>query len=96
MADKVFVVAAYVSSDDPLLRIRTFVPLPAEYATLDEAAAAAEKDYRAGETPEADVSFVVYRSAGGDAVVEVSRGGPFRTGGFYKIALVEAGATGGE
>ena len=96
MADKVYVVAAYVSSDDPLLRIRTFLPLPAEYATLDEAVAAAEKDYRAGETPEADVSFVAYRSAGGDAVVEVSRGGPFRTGGFYKIALVEAGTTGGE
>ncbi|HUR55432.1 MAG TPA: hypothetical protein VMZ71_14960 [Gemmataceae bacterium] len=91
MADKVYVVGAYVSSDDPLLRIRTFVPLPANFATLGEAVAAAEQDYRTGETPEADASFVVYRSDGGDAVVEVSRGGPFRTGGFYKIALVEAG-----
>ena len=91
MADKVYVVGAYVSSDDPLLRIRTFVPLPANFATLGEAVAAAERDYRTGENPEADVAFVVYRSDGGDAVVEVSRGGPFRTGGFYKIALVEAG-----
>ena len=91
MADKVYVVGAYVSSEDPALRVRAFVPLPAEYRTLDEAVAAAERDYRASDARAGDVAFVVYRAAGGDAVVEVSRGGPFRTAGFYKVALVEAG-----
>lgn len=94
MADRVYVVGAYVSNDDPLLRVRTFVPLPAEYRTLDEAVAAAERDYRVNDTPTADVAFVVYRSAAGDAVVEVSRGGPFQTAGFYKVAVVETGEAG--
>jgi hypothetical protein len=88
MADKVYVVGAYVSNDDPLLRVRAFVPLPDEYPTLAGAVAAAEQDYRQNDTPGADVSFVVYRADSGDAVVEVSRGGPFRTAGFYKVALV--------
>ncbi|QJW99633.1 hypothetical protein FTUN_7251 [Frigoriglobus tundricola] len=35
---------------------------------------------------------MVYNSAGGDAVVEVSRGGPFETAGFYKVAAIEADA----
>lgn len=91
MAEMVYVVGAYVSNDDPLLRVRAFVPLAAEYRTLDEAVAAAEQDYRANDAPGADVGFVVYRSGGGDAVVEVSRGGPFATAGFYKVARVEAG-----
>ena len=42
MADRVFVVGAYVANDDPLLRVRAFVPLPAEHKTLAEAVAAAE------------------------------------------------------
>lgn len=91
MADKVYVVGAYVSSDDPLLRIRTFVPLTTEYRTLDEAVSAAERDYQSSGSPAGDVTFVVYRGATGDAIVEVSRGGPFLTAGFYKIALVEVG-----
>lgn len=92
MAEKVYVVGAYVSNEDPALRVRAFVPLAAEYRTLDEAVAAAEKDYWAGDGPAGgDVTFVVYKSAGGDAVVEVSRGRPFRNAGFYKIALVEVG-----
>ena len=91
MAEKVYVVGAYVASDDPQLRIRAFVPLPTEYRTLDEAVAAAEKDYRAGGELGADITFVVYRSDGGDAILEVNRGGPFLTAGFYKIALVEPG-----
>lgn len=93
MADKVYVVGAYVSSEDPLLRVRAFVPLPAEYRTLGEAVAAAEQDYRANGAAEADVTFVTYRAEGGDAVVEVSRGRPFKTAGFYKVALVEAGGS---
>jgi hypothetical protein len=91
MADKVYRVGAYVSNDDPLLRVRAFVPLPAEYRGLDEAVAAAVADYRQNGAPQADVSFVVYRSDVGHAVVEVSRGGPFQTAGFYKVALVELG-----
>jgi hypothetical protein len=35
------------------------------------------------------VTFVLYTSASGDAVVEVSRGGPFATAGFYKIAAID-------
>ena len=35
MADKLYVVGAYVASDDPGLRLRVFVPLTAEYRTLD-------------------------------------------------------------
>ncbi len=91
MADKVYVVGAYVASDDPALRMRAFVPLTAEYRTLDEAVAGAEQDYQASHTESSDVTFVVYASAGGDAVVEVSRGRPFDTVGFYKVALVEVG-----
>ncbi len=91
MADKAYVVGAYVASDDPALRMRTFVPLTTEYRTLDEAVAGAEHDYRVSHTDVGDVTFVVYSSAGGDAVVEVSRGHPFVTGGFYKLALVEVG-----
>jgi hypothetical protein len=96
MADKVYVVGAYVSNEDPLLRVRAFVPLATEYRTLDEAVAAAEQDYRKNDSPEADVKFVVYRSGGGDAIVEVSRGGPFRNAGFYKVALVEVGESDAE
>lgn len=91
MADTVYVVGAYVTSEDPLLRVRAFVPLTTEYRTLEEAVAAAEEDYRRNDSPGADVTFVVYRSGSGDAVVEVSRGRPFRTAGFYKVARVEAG-----
>jgi hypothetical protein len=91
MADRVYVVGAYVASDDPLLRIRAFIPLGTEHRTLDEAVAAAERDYRDSHGSADGVSFVVYRSAEGDAVVEVSRGGPFLTSGFYKLALVEPG-----
>ena len=91
MADKAYMVGAYVSNDDPLLRVRGFVPLPAEYATLAEAVAGAEADYRKTDTPGAAVRFVVYGSDAGDAVVEVSRGGPFQAAGFYKVALVEIG-----
>ena len=69
-AEKVYVVGAYVSNDDPVLRVRAFVPLPAEYRTLGEAVAAAERDYRQNDAPGADVSFVVYRAESGDAVVE--------------------------
>jgi hypothetical protein len=90
MADKVYVVGAYVASDDPLLRIRTFIPLTTEYRILEEAVAAIEKDYQESHGPGGgEVTFVVYRSTTGDAIVEVSRGGPFLTAGFYKIALVE-------
>jgi hypothetical protein len=91
MADKVFVVAAYVASDDPLLRIKAFIPLTTEHRTLDEAVAAARQDYLHSEGKEVDVTFVVYRSDSGDAIVEVNRNEPFKTAGFYKIALVEAG-----
>jgi hypothetical protein len=90
MADKVYVVGAYVASEDPGLRVRTFVPLTEEYRTMAEAVAGAERDFR-GAHGDAEVAFVVYQSAGGDAVVEVSRGGPFQTAGFYKLALVEPG-----
>jgi hypothetical protein len=96
MADKVYVVGAYVSNDDPLLRVRAFIPLPAAYPTLGEAVAAAERDYRENDAPGADVQFVVYRSESGDAVVEVSQGGPFKTAGFYKVALVETAETDAE
>jgi hypothetical protein len=89
MADKVFKVGAYVSNDDPLLRVRAFIPLTPDYQTLEEAVAAAREDYRKNGGPEADVTFVVYHSDGGDAVVEVCRGSPFRNAGFYKIAQVE-------
>ena len=92
MADKVYVVGAYVANDDPALRLRAFVPLTDEYQTLNEAVAGAERDYRAGHGAATDVTFVLYTSASGDAVVEVSRGGPFSTAGFYKIAVVEADA----
>ena len=73
---------------DPLLPIRAFIPLTTEYRTLDDALAAVEKDYRESHDP-GEVTFVVYRSTAGDAIVEVSRGGPFLTSGFYKIALLE-------
>lgn len=89
MADKVYIVGAYVASDDPALRLHAFVPLTTEYQTLDEAVAGAEQDYRANHEPATDITFVVYKSAAGDAVVEVSRGSPFVTCGFYKVALVE-------
>lgn len=89
MAENVYMVGAYVSNDDPLLRVRRFVPLPTEYRTLDEAVTAAERDYRENDTPGADVRFVLYRSESGNAVVEVSRGGPFQTAGFYKIARTD-------
>ena len=89
MAVKVYVVGAYVSNDDPLLRVRAFITLPAQYRTLDEAVAAAEQDYRRNDKSGADTRFVVYLSEAGDALVEVSRGGPFHPAGFYKIALVE-------
>lgn len=95
MADKVYVVAAYVGNEDPALRLRVFVPLTAEYPTLGAAVAGAEQDYRDSHNGRDDVSFVVYTSAGGDAVVEVSRGGPFETAGFYKVAAVEADAGSG-
>ena len=91
MADKVYVVGAYVSNDDPLLRVRAFIPLLTEYRTLDEAVVAAEHDYRQNDAPGADVTFVVYRADGGDAIVEVSRGKPFQSAGFYKVALIEGG-----
>lgn len=91
MADKVYVVGAYVSNDDPLLRVRAFIPLLTEYRTLDEAVAAAEEDYRRNDAPGADVTFVVYRSATGDALVEVSRRAPFQTAGIYKVALIDVG-----
>ncbi len=90
MAEKVYVVGAYVSNSDPLLRVRTFIPLTTEYQTLAEAQRGAEQDYAASE-PEANVSFVLYRADSGDAIVEVSKGSPFLTEGFYKIALVEVG-----
>jgi hypothetical protein len=89
MADKVYVVGAYVASDDPLLTIHAFIPLTTEYRTLEDALAAVEKDYRDSHSPTESVAFVVYRSTAGDALVEVSRGGPFLTSGFYKVALVE-------
>ena len=93
-ADKVYVVGAYVSNDDPLLRVRAFIPLATEHPTLGAAVAAAEADYRRGNTLGADVTFVVYRSEVGDAIVEVSRGRPFKCAGFYKVALVEVGDAG--
>jgi hypothetical protein len=96
MADEVYVVGAYVASDDPLLRIRTFIPLTTEYRTLEEAAAAVEQDYRESHGPGGGVTFVVYRSSAGDAIVEVSRGGPFLTAGFYKIARLEPADPDGE
>ena len=89
MAVTVYVVGAYVSNDDPLLRVRAFITLPTQFPTLPEAVAAAERDYRRNDTSGADVGFVVYRSETGDALVEVSRGGPFQPAGFYKIAVVE-------
>jgi hypothetical protein len=89
MADKVYKVAAYVSNEDPLLRFRAFFPLATEYRTLDEAVAAAERDYLDSHGPGAGVTLVVYRSDGGDAIVEVNRGEPFKTAGIYKVALVE-------
>lgn len=95
MADKVYVVGAYVASDDPLLRVRAFIPLTEEYRTLAEAVAAAEADYRASGGGEA-AAFVVYQSGAGDAILEVNRGGPFLTAGFYKIALVEPGESDAE
>jgi hypothetical protein len=88
MTEQVYVVGAYVSNDDPLLRVRAFVPLPDEYRTLDAAVAAIEKDFQTNNDPAAEVAFVVYQAAGGDAVVEVSRGAPFSTAGFYKVARV--------
>ncbi|HUR53351.1 MAG TPA: hypothetical protein VMZ71_04435 [Gemmataceae bacterium] len=89
MAVKVFVVGAYVSNDDPLLRVRAFITLPTQFLTLPEAVAAAEQDYRRNDKSGADVGFVVYRSEAGEALVEVSRGGPFQPAGFYKIAVLE-------
>ena len=80
-----------MASDDPGLRARAFVPLTTEYRTLEEAVAGAEQDFRASHAESGDLSFVVYTSAVGDAVVEVSRGRPLGTGGFYKVALVEVG-----
>src|SRR4051812_8776904 len=96
MADKVYVVGAYVSNDDPLLRLRAFIPLPTEYRSQGEAVAAAERDYRENNAPGADVRFVVYRAESGDTVVEASRGGPFQTVGFYKVACVEPAETDAE
>lgn len=90
MADKVYIVGAYVASDDPALRRRAFIPLTSEYQTLAEAVAAVEQDYRSGHGGEPGVTFVAYTSASGGAVVEVSRGGPFDAVGFYKVAQVEA------
>ena len=89
MAVKVYVVGAYVSNDDPLRRVRAFITLPTQIPTLPEAVAATEQDYRRNDKSGTDVGFVVYRSEAGDALVEVSRGGPFQPAGFYKIALVE-------
>jgi hypothetical protein len=96
MAVMVYVVGAYVSNDDPLLRVRAFIPLPAEYRTLDEAVAAAKQDFETNDATGGEVTFVVYRAGSGDAVVEVSRGGPFKNAGFYKVALVEAGGADAE
>jgi hypothetical protein len=87
----VYAVGAYVSNADPLLRVRRFVPLPATYPTLAEAVAAAREDYLRDCPAGADVSFRVYRSDPGDAIVEVDAGGPFHSDGFYKVALLEAG-----
>jgi hypothetical protein len=89
MADKMYVVGTYVASDAPQVGIRAFIPLTTEYRTLEEAVAAVEKDYRDSHSP-GDVTFLVYRSTTGDAIVEVSRGSPFLTAGFYKVALLEA------
>ena len=89
MADVVYKVGAYVSNEDPALRFRAFFPLAADYRTLDEAVAAAERDYLDSHGPGAAAGLVVYRSDGGDAIVEVSRGGPFQTAGVYKVARVE-------
>lgn len=91
MADKVYVVGAYVASDDPALRIRAFIPLTTEFRTLEEAVAGAERDYRSNHAEAGNVAFVVYTSATGDAVVEVNRGRSFDAEGFYKIALLEEG-----
>ena len=91
MADKVYIVGAYVSSDDPALRLRAYVPLATEFRTLAQAVAGAERDYRDGHGGAAGMSFVVYTAAGGDAVVEVSRGGPLDVAGFYKVAQAEVG-----
>jgi hypothetical protein len=96
MTGKVFKVGAYVSNDDPLLRVRAFIPLTPDYRTIEEAVAAVQDDYRKNDSPQADVTFVVYRSEDGDAVVEVSRGSPFRNAGFYKIAQVEVSETDAE
>ena len=89
MADKVYVVGAYVSNEDPLLRVRAFIPLATEFQSLDEAVTAAQKDFRQND-PDTDVTFVVYKSPAGDAIIEVSRGGPFKNAGFYKVAQLEA------
>lgn len=89
MAEQVYLVGAYVSNDDPLLRVRAFVPFPEEYKSLDAAVAAIETDFKTNNDPTAEVTFVVYQTKGGDAVVEVSRGAPFKTVGFYKIAQVD-------
>jgi hypothetical protein len=91
MAEKVYVVGAYVENADPLLRVRRFIPLTTEYRTLAEALAGAEHDYRQNNSTGAEVRFLVYQSAAGDAIVEVNRGSPFQSAGFYKIALVAAG-----
>jgi hypothetical protein len=91
MTEKVYMVGAYVENTDPLLRVRRFIPLTTEYPTLAEAVAGAEQDYRQNNTTGANVRFAVYQSAAGDAILEVNRGGPFQSDGFYKIALVEAG-----
>ncbi|OWK39478.1 hypothetical protein [Fimbriiglobus ruber] len=88
MIEKVYVVGAYVSNEDPLLRVHAFIPLVTEHKTLEEAVAAVEADYRKSHAP-SDITFVVYRSEKGDAIVEVNRGGPFNDDGFYKVALIE-------
>ncbi len=93
MADKVYIVGAYVASEDPALRLRVFVPLTAEFGTLEEAVAGAERDFRGSHVATDGLAFVVYTSPGGDAVVEVSRGNPFETAGFYKVVRVETGET---
>jgi len=89
MAKQVYIVGAYVANADPLVPVKTFIPLTTECRTLAEAQRAAEQDYAASGNPAPGVSFVLYQAQSGDAIVEVSRGGPFLTEGFYKIALVE-------
>jgi hypothetical protein len=93
MPEAHWLAARMTGRGDPRQRAWGFEAVACGCPSFEAAVEAARFDYLRNVAPGADAEFTVYRSAGGDGLVEVSdRRGPLRLVGLYKV-LASSGPT---